>query len=342
MSSVSIEASPRVAVAAPALRQVAPLDPATFVRHRIHTEERDWAETNCYTDVMVELLHGLGFEPAALLAFTLAIDFEGDQWTFFKPPLADLDRLYGMDVQELALWKPLATHLREQVSLGRPVMVELDSFYLPDTAGTTYRASHQKSGVAVNAIDVEGEYLGYFHNQGYYSLEGEDFREVLGVGGPAHERVLPPYCELIKWRPGFTAPRGERLVEESLALLRAHTARLPRANPFPRFRSRFIADLEWLLASDIGVFHKYSFATLRQYGACFELAATYLRWLESRGVDGLRATADACAEISRGTKAFQFQLARSMARRKALDLAPLEAMAEHWERGMAALRARMR
>ena len=342
MCSLSVEAPLPAAGVREKLRQVVPLDPATFVRHRIHTDERDWAETNCYTDVMVELLHGLGHEPAAMLAFTLAIDFEGDQWTFFKPPLADLDRLYGMDVQELALWKPLAIHLREQVALGRPVMVELDSFYLPDTSGTTYRTVHQKSGVAVNAIDVEGEYLGYFHNQGYYSLEGEDFREVLGAGGPPNDRVLPPYCEFIKWRPGFEPPRGERLVEESLQLLRAHTGRLPRVNPFPRFRSRFTADLEWLLSSDIGVFHKYSFATLRQYGACFELASTYLRWLESHGVEGLRMTADACAEISHATKAFQFQLARSMARRKALDLSPLDAMAEHWERGMTALRARMR
>jgi len=340
MCSLSVEAPLPAAGLRKTLRQVAPLDPSTFARHRIHTDERDWAETNCYTDVMVELLHGLGHEPAAMLAFTLAIDFEGDQWTFFKPPLADLDRLYGMDVQELALWKPLAIHLREQVSLGRPVLVELDSFYLPDTSGTTYRTAHQKSGVAVNAIDVEGEYLGYFHNQGYYALEGEDFREVLCVAGAAHERVLPPYCEFIKWRPEFAAPRGERLVEESLALLRAHTARLPRVNPFPRFRSRFTADLEWLLASDIGVFHRYSFATLRQYGACFELAAGYLRWLGSHGMDGLGMTAEACAEISHATKAFQFQLARSMTRKKPLDLAPLDAMGAQWETALALLQSR--
>jgi len=341
MSSLSIEASAPGTQLGASTRQVAALDPATFVRHRIHTDERDWAETNCYTDVMVELLHGLGFEPRAMLAYTLAIDFEGDQWTFFKPPLADLDRLYGMDVQELALWKPLASHLEEQVALGRPVMVELDSFYLPDTSGTTYRTTHQKSGVAVNAIDIEREYLGYFHNQGYYSLEGEDFREVLGVGGPAHERVLPPYCEFIKWRPGFHAPRAARLAEESTALLRAHAQRLPRTNPFPRFRERFAADLAWLLASGIEVFHKYSFATLRQYGACFELAHTYLRWLGEQGIGGLETTAAACAEISHATKAFQFQLARSMARRRPLDLTPLEAMAGHWDRGMSALKARV-
>ena len=49
-------------------REVAALDPATFARHRIHTAERDWAETNCYTDVMVELLRRVGLEPTRVAA----------------------------------------------------------------------------------------------------------------------------------------------------------------------------------------------------------------------------------------------------------------------------------
>ena len=322
-------------------RQIAALDPGTFPRHRIHTGERDWAETNCYTDVMVEMLHGLGHEPLAMLAYTLAIDFEGDQWTFFKPPLCDLDALYGMDVQELAIWRELPLQIEEQVTLGRPVLVELDSYYLPDTAGTTYRSVHQKSGVAVNAIDVARGYLGYFHNQGYYALEADDYRDVFQVAGPVHERMLPPYVEYVKWRPGFVAPRGPALVEASLELLRKHVARLPRSNPFPRFKERFAQDLEWLLRADIGQFHKYSFATLRQYGACFELGETYLRWLGEQGVDGFDESARSLEAISQTAKAFQFQLARSMARRKPLDLSPLDAMGADWDRGVAHLRSRV-
>ena len=57
---------------------------------RIHRADRDWAETNCYVDIWIELLHAWGFEPIAALPFTFGIDFEGDQWTFYKPPLADL------------------------------------------------------------------------------------------------------------------------------------------------------------------------------------------------------------------------------------------------------------
>ena len=59
-------------------RLLAPRDPR---------RERAWAETNCYVDLWVELLHALGHDPIAALPFTLAIDFEGDQWTFFKFPL---------------------------------------------------------------------------------------------------------------------------------------------------------------------------------------------------------------------------------------------------------------
>ena len=313
---------------------IAPLDPATYRRHAIHGEDRTWQETNCYTDLLVEMAHGLGFEPTAMLAFTLAIDFEGDQWTFFKPPHGELYDLYGWDVQELALWKPLIDHVVEQVDARRPVLVELDSWFLPDTSGSAYRTQHTKTTVGVNAIDLAANRMGYFHNAGYYVVEGEDFRELFQLDGKPHERVLPPYVEYIKWRPGYRAPRGEALRDASLALLRKHAARIPADNPFPRFRQRFARDLEWLMAADIALFHTYSFATLRQYGACFELAATYLRWLADQGVEGVLDSTAPLREIAETAKAFQFQLARAMARRKPLDLAPLDAMAGAWERGM--------
>ena len=145
--------------------QLLKLDPATYQRHLLHTQERNWAETNCYVDVWIELLHAWGFEPLAALPFTVAIDFEGDQWTFFKFPHADLLELFGLDVQELAVWRPLASHIDEQLTLGRPVLVELDSFYLPDTAGASYRLDHVKSTVAAVEIDIIGQRLHAGHRQ---------------------------------------------------------------------------------------------------------------------------------------------------------------------------------
>ena len=93
------------------MKQIVPLDPATYRRHAIHGDNRTWAETNCYSDVIIELLHGLGHEPIAALPFTLAIDFEGDQWTFFKFPDSDLYELYGLDIHELNPWRTLVQHI---------------------------------------------------------------------------------------------------------------------------------------------------------------------------------------------------------------------------------------
>ena len=319
---------------------IAAIDPATYRRHAIHGDDRVWGETNCYTDLLVELLHGLGHEPLAMLPFTLGIDFEGDQWTFFKPPQADLYDLYGADLQELAIWRPLVDHLVEQVDAGRPVLVELDSWFLPDTAGTAYRTTHTKTTVGVNEIDLKRGRLGYFHNAGYFALEGQDFRDIFQLDGPAHERMLPPYVEYLKWRPGFEPPKGAALVEASLALLRKHLDRIPAQNPFPRFKERFARDLEWLMQAEIGRFHTYSFATLRQYGACFELASSYLEWLAGHGVQGAREASGAFLEIAQTAKAFQFQLARAMARRKTLELSPIDAMGAQWDRGMSLLKER--
>jgi len=316
------------------MRQIIPLDPATYQRHRIHVGNRTWAETNCYTDVIIELLHGLGHEPLAGLPFALAIDFEGDQWTFFKFPHADLLDLYGLDIQELAPWRPLVAHIEEQVGAGRPVLVELDSCYLPDTAGIAYRLAHVKSTVAVNEIDTAGRHLGYFHNQGYHHLEGLDFVDVFQLDGLVHERMLPPYIEFVKRAPRFTPLSGAGLVEASLALACRHVSRIPARNPFPAFKAAVQQDLEWLLRADIDAFHAYSFATLRQYGACFELARTYLDWLSEQGVGGLARATEAYGQISQGTKAFQFQLARAMMRGKAFDLSPLDAMAGWWEQAV--------
>lgn len=320
------------------MKRIAALDPSTYQRHLIHGENRVWAETNCYSDVVIELLHGLGHEPIAALPFTFTIDFEGDQWTFFKFPDADLLELYGLDIQELAVWRPLVNHITEQVAAGRPVLVELDSYFLPDTAGSAYKLAHVKSTVAVNEIDTEHRHLGYFHNQGYYALDGADFSDVFQLGGLVHERMLPPYIEYVKTRPDFEAPTAGSLVDASLSLLKKHLGRGPHDNPFVHFKTRFAQDLEWLMNADMESFHAYSFATLRQYGACFELSETYLRWLGEQGVDELDLALLAFQKISQTAKTFQFQLARSMARKKTLDLSPLDEMATQWELGIAVLR----
>lgn len=322
------------------MKQVAALDPANYQRHLIHGENRIWAETNCYSDVIIELLHGLGHEPIAALPFVIAVDFEGDQWTFFKFPDADIRELFGLDICELAPWRPqLVEHIDEQLGLGRPVLVELDSYFLPDTAGTAYKIAHVKSTVAVNAIDIENNRLDYFHNQGFYRLEGQDFIDIFQTSGLVHERMLPPYIEFVKKIPDFQPLGADELLLASQQMLKTQLSRAPIDNPFPTFKTKFERDLPWLLNADIETFHAYSFVTLRMYGACFELAATYLNWLNDQRVPNVLTAATAFNDISQTTKALQFQLARAMARKKPLDLSPIDAMAQQWQTGMDELRA---
>ena len=319
------------------MARILPLDPATYTAHAIHGDGRTWAETNCYADVVIELLHGMGLEPIAALPFAFTLDFDVDQWTFFKFRHADIEALYGLGIHELAPWRPLAQHVEEQVAAGRFVLVELDSFFLPDTAGTAYQREHVKSTVAVNGIDRGARTMEYFHNQGYHALAGKDFVDVFQDEGLVHERMLPPYIEFVKPLPNAAPLRGPELVEGSLQVLARHLRQLPATNPFPRFKQRFLADMDWLRSSEIDTFHVYSFATVRQLGAGFELASTYLRWLEERGVQLPEGSPEACDRISQTSKALQFKLARAVARGRELDLAALDDLGDTWERTMAGL-----
>lgn len=318
------------------MRRLLNISPETYQRHAIHGEGRSWAETNCYADVLIELIHALGMEPNAGLAFTLGIDFEGDQWTFFKFLPQDVLTLYGMEIQEFNPWRSMLEHIYLQLGLGRPVLLELDSFYLPDTAGTAYQLEHVKTTVAVNALDIENKILGYFHAQGYYHLDGEDFDRIFHTAGLPDEHVLPPYIEYIKLRhPGL---EGVELLQASLNSLRQQLRYLPEVNPFLSFKPAFEKELEWLREQPIESFHDYAFATLRQLGACYELVQTYLGWLQEQGETDLEQAIACFGEISGLAKIIQLKLARSLMRNKPLSLESVDQMAELWQQAMSQLK----
>jgi hypothetical protein len=317
------------------------LNPVGYARHPIHRDERVWPESNCSVDLWVELLHAFGVEPLAGLAFTIGMDLEGDQWTFVKFPPSDLYALYGIEIIELNVWRSLAAHAAEQLALGRPVIVEVDAFYLPDTAGTSYRTQHTKTSIAIQAMNHDLRRLGYFHNAGYFELAGDDYIGILRLEAPGTDADrLAPYAEVAKL--GARAPRaGRELLAASLALLREHLRRRPRENPFRRFATRFPEDLAWVAAGTLPTFHAYAFATLRQCGASFELAATYLRWLEAQGEDPLKSAADAFDHIASSAKDLQFKTARVANGRPPFDPAPtIGSMADAWDESMAELTAR--
>jgi hypothetical protein len=305
-------------------------DPATYVPHELHTGERSYTETNCYSDILIELLHARGDEPLAVMGFTVRIDFEGDQWTFFKPPPEDLELLYGIDVHEMQPYRPLPEQIAEQIALGRTLIVELDSWYLPDTAATAYRREHVKSSAVMEGIDREGERLRYFHNASLYELEGEDYRGVFRLGGEWPEDVLPPYTELVRFDAGLRL-EGDELRAAARELLRRQLARRPQTNPFARFGAALTRDLPGLLEGDAARFHAYAFATVRMAGSAFEICASHLHWLYG---EDARPASDALLRIVDGCKVLSFKLAR----RRAFDPEPAVAdLAAAWDDVQAAL-----
>jgi hypothetical protein len=306
-----------------------------FRPHGLHAVERTWTETNCYVDVWIEVLHALGLDPVAAGAFTLSTDFEGDQWTFFKFPPEDLRTLFGLEVSELNIWKPVIDHVIEQLDLGRLCTVEVDSWFLPDTRGVSYGIAHTKSTIVPQMVDLEGRHLGYFHNAGYFELDGDDFDGVFGMGACAPAQVLPPYVELI--RLDRVRRHDPDLVARVVALTRHHLARRPPDNPIARLGERLGQDMPWLTQQDLETFHLYSFGTCRQCGATAELAASFVDWLNRHDGPGSESAAAAFRDLATGAKALQFALARVVRGRRVDVGAILGQMERDWANGMATL-----
>ena len=313
--------------------QLLSLDADDYRPHPLHAGDRSWTETNCWLDMMIEVLHALDLDPVAASAFTLSTDFEGEQWTLFKFPPEDLRALFGLEVAEMYVWRPAVDHVEEQLALGRLCSVEVDAWYLPDTAGITYHLDHVKTGIVPQLIDREAKRLGYFHNAGYFELEGDDFDGLFYLAGNANPLVLPPYMETIKL-DRIRRADDDQLLGTVIALTSDHLARRATTNPIERFRKRLEADLPWLAANGDAAFHPYAFATCRQCGATAELAASFVDWLDERAADGLAAAATHWRSVAVSAKALQFALAR-VARGRRVDLeASLDEMERGWEAAM--------
>jgi hypothetical protein len=313
-------------------------DPHTYRPHALHDPERMWPETNCYVDLWIEVLNAFGTSPEAMLGFSLAQDFEGDQFTFFKVPLEDLDSLYEIRCTELAIFDRVESHVATQIARGRLCLVEMDSFYMPDTRGVAYGQEHGKTTVAINRLDVENRRLDYFHNAGFFRLEGADFDGLFHLNDGPEDLPFLPYTEFAKFPD--RQPDEAHLRREAKRLLAVHFARRPEANPVAAFASVFPQQVEAVADRPFGFFHKYAFNTLRQLGANFELAGTHLEWIAPDG--SLAEAAEAARKISETAKSVQFQIARAVTRRKFDPLATaLDPAIEAWDRLMTTLCARI-
>lgn len=312
------------------------LDPTSYRSHALHDSERVWPETNCYIDLWIEVLSSLKLSPEAMLGFTVGQDFEGDQFTFFKVPLEDLEALYGIRCTELAIYDKIQHHVAEQIGRRRLCLVEMDSFYMPDTQGVGYRREHGKTTVAINRLDMAGRELDYFHNGGFFRLSGEDFDGLFQLHLTDEDLPFLPYTEFAKFPenvPGEAAIR-----QTSRQLLAFHFRRRPAANPIRAFAAVFPAQVEVVAERPFGFFHKYAFNTLRQLGANFELAGSHLDWLSG----AFSEAAGEARRISEVAKSVQFQLARAVTRKKFEPLqTALDPAADAWDSMMGLLEQKL-
>lgn len=300
--------------------------PEAWRAHRLHDLDRDWPETNCELDFWIELAAARGLEPEAMLGFTVAQDFLVDQFTLLMPSIPDLGRLYGATVDMFALYGRFETQLAAAIAAGGVVALDTDAYYLPDSAGVSYRQRHVKTTIAIHAIRPEERSLDYFHNLGCWRLEGDDYDMV--VFRPPHlqaDEIIPPYAELIRFeRPPLA---GEALRATARAALARWLEVAPRREPIAAFGATLEARAQALAGAGELVFHDWAFHTFRQLGANYELLADHLAWLDpGPAFVGAR---EHCRAVSAAAKALQFQLARAVARRRTPDVASLIEQTAH-------------
>jgi len=322
------------------LISVLKLDAATYQRHALHAEDRAWVEKNCYIDIWIEVANALGLDPLPMASCFLGLDFEDDQWTFFKPPHGELWELYGVDVQELNVWRPILDQAVTHLGAGKLISTEADAFWLPDTRGTDYRNQHTKTTIVIESIDVEEQRLGYFHNASYYALQGEDFQKLFRVGVPHDPTFMPLFAEFIRIDRVKRRSQGE-LCELARGHIRHHLTRVPAKNPVAVFAERFPAELVKLQALGLPHYHAWAFATVRQLGASFEMLGLFARWLEEAGETGLGDAMAGCEVVSSSAKAMILKGARAVASKRPGDFGPAFAeMAAAWEKTIGAFVAR--
>lgn len=304
--------------------------------HALHRGERIWQEGVAPIDLWIELLHGNGLEPLAALGFTVAQDFEADQFTLGKLSFEDIEKLYGLQVQELSIFDSLEERALVQTRRDNIVLVEVDAFFLPDMRTTTYRREHAKTTIGIDVIDPDARRLGYFHHTGYHLLDAEDYDGILRPDA-AHEQgstpqhALFPHVEFVKRvRDSLT---GTPLAEVSADLLCAHLLRRPMDNPITRWRTAFPEHVDTMIARGEPYARLYAFNVMRQLGANFELLAHYLQWMREQGFDIPVQTHAGARKIASESMVMQCRLARALSRgRRELCETSFDAMEEAYER----------
>ena len=215
------------------------------------------------------MLASFGQAPEACFGFAVAQNFGVDQFDFPKPPLSDLELLYGLKVRELSLYKSLEQHVALHVREGSIVLVEVDGFYLPDTLATTYHQTHSKTTIAVDYIDVNARACSYFHNATRSKMFNGDYDGALQLRSASGRSpdMMFPYVEVVEQLVAGRPCDNRRDV--AISILKKHLVQRPKQNPFSVWRRVFDQHLDTLLSTP-SLFHDYAFGS---YGmACSRTA----------------------------------------------------------------------
>jgi hypothetical protein len=300
-------------------------------------DDREWPRSNAQVDLWISLLSALGHDPVPALSAVLCADFEGDQWTHTRVGASDLWACYGIDVQDLNVWRPLLAHLVEQLHRGNIVLVDVDAFHLPDTVGVRYQREHVKTLIAVTAYDRNAHRLHYLHGANSATLEGDDLDGLLTAGiGSAQ---LPPFAQIIKLERMMQRTEAERTTLAT-ALVRLHGTRIPARNPIRAFSDKLREHGAWLAGGDTEQYRKWSYATVQQCGSAFELAADVTGWLAMSG-EPVGDAVPHLQQIAQDAKILHHKLIRVPQSGQMTNVSELtDRMAAAWDAAMAILKPR--
>ena len=312
------------------------LDAATYQRHALHADDRVWVEKNCYVDIWIEVVHALGLEPMAMLPFVVAHRLRGRpvdvlQAAARRAARALRHRRAGAQRVAAARSSTRSEHLgagKLDLDRGRRVLAARHRGHrLPAPA-------HQDDDRASSDFDRRARRLGYFHNAGYYALEGEDFAQTV----PRRTRrpiptFMPLFAELVRIDRAGAAAGGRAARDVAARCSRRHLARRPADNPVARFGAALrarpaVAPGEGLRASITPGRSRRCASSARRSSSL----ALYLRVARRRRRSRRRPTRS--TRLSQTAKAFILKAARAVNAKRALDAAPMfDEMAAAWQSG---------
>ena len=264
-----------------------------------------------------------------------AIDFEGDQWTFFKPPPGRPRACSSASTStrcsptgRCPSRSPSSSRVgpHDDRRARRLVPARHRGDELPPRARQDARSSPRRS-------TVDGERLRYFHDAGLTSSTGEDYRGVFRLGARLLRRRAAALrrARALRRRPAADGRRAARARRASCCA--RHLARRPATNPFTRFGEHLARDLPGLLEGDRERLPRLRVRD-RAHGRArrSRSARRTSTWL--LGDAGAPAAA-ALRRIVEGCKVLSFRLAR----RRAFDPEPVIAdLAAAWDEAMSRAR----